>query len=181
MNVKLYVEGGGQQNSALKAACRRGFREFFSKAGLRRCPDVVPSRSGAEASKDFQSAVAQGESAVLLVDSEGPVRIESAAGERIHFMVQAMEAWFHADKVALERYYGQGFRVKALRQASPETILKADLFAGLKAASKECQKGEYSKSNHSFEILAQIDPAKVRKASPYADRLLTTLDSLCEP
>ncbi len=36
--------------------------------------------------------------------------------------------------------------------------------------------GEYSKGGHSFEILETLDPAKVRAASPHADRFVQTLD-----
>jgi hypothetical protein len=47
----------------------------------------------------------------------------------------------------------------------------------MKQATKDCQKGEYSKGQHSFQILALIDPAKVRAASPkHAGRLLDVLD-----
>jgi hypothetical protein len=81
-------------------------------------------------------------------------------------MVQTMEAWFHADKDELQRYYGQGFRPASLSpRLDIENIPKGDLFAGLKGATSNCQKGEYSKGEHSFQILARIDPAKVRTSS----------------
>ena len=97
----------------------------------------------------------------------------------MHMMVQAMEAWFHADRDALRDYYGQGFRMAWLSpRPDIEAIPKVDLFGGLKRATKDCQlKGEYSKGGHSFQILALIDPAKVRAASPFADRLLRVLDT----
>jgi hypothetical protein len=90
--------------------------------------------------------------------------------------VQTIEAWFHADKATLRQYYGGSFKESALNgRTNVEEILKADLFDGLKRATKDCQKGEYSKGQHSFQILARIDPSKVRAASPHAERLLTTL------
>jgi hypothetical protein len=96
-------------------------------------------------------------------------------------MVQAMEAWFHADKDALEAFYVRDFRKSALTQrADVEKISKKDLFDGLKRATKDCQKGEYSKGDHSFKILALVDPAKVRDASGYAERLLGHLDRICK-
>ena len=95
-------------------------------------------------------------------------------------MVQTMEAWFHADKESLQEYYGQGFRSAALRpRLDVENIDKDDLFAGLIAATKDCKKGSYSKGQHSFEILARIDPARVRAASAHAHSLLSTLERLC--
>ena len=93
-----------------------------------------------------------------------------------------MEAWFHADKIKLEEYYAQGFRAAALtRRPDIDNISKADLFAGLKLATKDCQKGEYSKGQHSFQILALIDPAKVKAASTHASRILQVLDHTCTP
>jgi len=95
-----------------------------------------------------------------------------------------MEAWFHADKETVREYYGQGFRLSALSpRLDIDNIPKADLFAGLQMATKACpKKDEYSKGKHSFEILALIDPAKVRASSPaHAGRLLTALDQMCVP
>jgi hypothetical protein len=93
-------------------------------------------------------------------------------------MTQAMEAWFYADKESLKEYYGQHFKDAALSpRTNVEEIPKADLFDGLKRATKNCQKGEYSNGQHSFDILARIDPSKVVAASPHADRLLKALTS----
>jgi hypothetical protein len=74
-------------------------------------------------------------------------------------------------------YYGNKFRAAALTQRPDvENIPKADLFSGLQRATEHCPKGEYSKGGHSFQILALIDPAKVKSASAYADRFLDLLD-----
>lgn len=203
MSVKIYVEGGGDHNKNLDTQCRRGFSEFFRKAGLAgRMPRVVRCGGRRHAYDTFCTAHESADNdylPILLVDSEAPVaqadpwehvrlrpgdeweRPRDASEDQIHFMVQAMEAWFHADKDALAKYYGQGFRVAAMkaRQATVN-IPKADLYEGMKSATKDCQKGEYSKGQHSFQILALIDPAKVRAASPqHAGRLLDVLDREC--
>lgn len=205
MTVRIYAEGGGDHNKALQTECRRGFSEFFKKAGLEnRMPKVVACGGRQQAFKDFRTActnVEEDSFPVLLVDSEAAVtgtdpwrhvklrqgdeweRPEDASDDQLHFMVQAMEAWFHADKGTLQRYYGKGFKANAL---SPRTdidnIPKADLFDGLERATRDCQKGEYSKGDHSFKILALIDPAKVREASPgHAERLFSVLDQVCQP
>ena len=113
--------------------------------------------------------------AVLLIDSEGPVSTRPIEENR-HFMVQTMEAWFYADKDALKQYYGLTFSAAALSQRPDvETIPKSELIPGLKKAVK----GEYLKGEDSFKLLALIDPAKVRAASSYADRLLKYLDTVC--
>lgn len=88
------------------------------------------------------------------------------------------------NKEMLQKYFGQGFRLAALRpRPDIDNIPKADLFTGMQMATRDCvKKGEYSKGQHSFEILAQIDPAKVRASSPaHAGRLFSVLDRKCAP
>ncbi|MGA3041881.1 MAG: DUF4276 family protein [Bryobacteraceae bacterium] len=202
MTVKVYVEGGGDHNKALETQCRRGFPEFFKKAGLEgRMPRVVRCGGRQQAYEKFRTSHENAggiDFPILLVDSEAPVdgssswehvrlrpgdqwsRPQEASDDQIHLMVQAMEAWFHADKDALQEYFGRGFRVAALSQRPDiESIAKADLFAGLLRATKDCPTGEYSKGEHSFQILARIDPARVRAASPFADKLLSVLGRTC--
>jgi hypothetical protein len=199
------VEGGGDHNKALQTECRRGFSEFLRKAGLEgRLPRVV-ARGGRSQTYDKFRIAHEGKGAedlpILLVDSEAPVtasdswqhvrlrqgdeweRPQGASDDQIHLMVQALEAWFHADKEELQEYYGQGFRMNALSpRLDIEKIPKADLFAGLQKATKDCKKGEYSKGEDSFKILARIDPARVRSSSPaHAERLLNVLDQVCAP
>ena len=93
-------------------------------------------------------------------------------------MVQVMESWFLADREALEAFYGQGYRSNALPpEQNVEQIPKQDVFKGLDQAARDTSKGNYSKGKHGFEILEMLDPAKVRKASPYADRFIKALSS----
>ncbi len=174
MIVKLYVEGGGDNNHALATQCRQAFAEFFQKAGVEKRPRVIACGGRSQAIDRFKDAIKSGDSPLLLVDSEGPAPMMPEADT--YYMVQTMEAWFHADKATLRQYYGGSFKESALNgRTNVEEIPKADLFNGLKRATKDCQKGEYSKGQHSFRILARIDPSKVRAASPHAERLLTTL------
>jgi hypothetical protein len=136
---------------------------------------------------------------MLLVDSEGPVsqldpweyirlrtgdgweRPPGASDEQLQLMVQTMEAWFFADRKELEEFYGHDFRSSSLSPRSDiENIPKRDLFTGLQSATADCRKGAYSKGEHSFQILARIDPAKVRAASPvWAERFVCALDRMC--
>lgn len=204
MKVRIYVEGGGDHNKRLKAGCREGFKKFFGKAGLAgRMPEVMPCGGRSRAYKDFRTShenAGPDDFPILLVDSEVPVvqaerwehvrlrvddgwqRPRGASGDQIHFMVQAMEAWFHADKEKVQEYFGQGFRLASLKSRTDiENIPTADLYDGMQMPTRDCRKGEYSKGQHSFEILALIDPARVRAASPHAGRLLNTLDRICAP
>jgi hypothetical protein len=138
----------------------------------------------------FKTDVAQGKPdslCVLLVDSEGPVKqdLDAAAylqrtdgwrfpalrNWRVFLMVQAMEAWFFADRKTLADYYGDGFRANALRgsERSIEAIAKDDLEPSLVSASRDTMtKGEYKKATHAFELLALIDPGRVEAASTHA-------------
>lgn len=88
------------------------------------------------------------------------------------------KSWFVADRDCLKAYYGQGFNPRKLaRRPEVERIPKADLYAALDRATRNCTKGTYEKSKgkHSFSILATVDPGKVAAASPHARRLLGTL------
>ena len=197
MNIKVFVEGGGE-TKALRTKCRRGFSNFFQKAGMEHHkPSVIASGSRRSAFDDFRAAVHRAkkdEFIVLLVDSEDPIAAGSspwqhlkardswnqpsdATDDQVHLMVQCMEAWFLADKDTLVTYYGNGFNQNALpARQDIEKIPKNDVLNGLKNATRSgVSKGEYGKGQHSFDILAQIDPDKVIKASPHAKRLVKTL------
>ena len=128
------------------------------------------------------------------MDAEGPVtakgpwghlkaqdtwdRPAKATDDDCHLMVQVMESWFLADPDALSSFYGQGFRPQSLPQnPNIEQASKQDVLNGLDGATRETTKGRYHKGRDSYEILANIDPAKVTNASPYARRLIRELTS----
>jgi hypothetical protein len=118
---KLYVEGGGQ-SKALKTACRSGFSRFLEKTGLTgRMPRIVACGSRQNAYDSFCTALQNGESALLLIDSEAEIsqryqqdipdrwlpwhhlksrqgdgwnKPDAAGNADCHLMVQCMEAWF---------------------------------------------------------------------------------------
>ena len=189
--VKLYVEGGGRR--ALNRECRKAFGAFLANAG------IAPGRVEVEACgprgdayTTFSADVHSGLRAILLVDAEGPVTVQSswqhlqandgwsrpqgAADSQCHLMVRIMESWFLADAGTLEAFYGRGFRRQALpANADIEQIPKQDVLNGLGQAARNTSKGSYKKGAHSFEILAKLDPAKVKDASPYAARLIQAL------
>lgn len=196
VEARLYVEGGGD-SKVLHSACRRGFSEFLRKAGLQgSMPRIVACGGRRQAFDDFCTAVKQKKIAVLLVDSEvlvtdvSPWRhLLSRPGDQwakpagvtddgCHLMVQCMESWFLADRQSLAAFFGQGFQANQLpAEASPiESINKDQLLQSLVKASRQCKtKSSYGKSEHSFLLLAKIDPAKVIQASPWADRFVKIL------
>ncbi len=195
MSVRLYVEGGGDRNS--KIACREAFRSFVRKAGAdRRMPRIVASGGRNQAYDDFKAALVQRNvTAMLLVDAEEEVtasgswehlrsrdgwrRPTGASNDQCHLMVQIMESWFLADRQALQDFYGDGFRPKAL-PGNPkiEQVPKQDVLNGLERAAQSTRQRGYSKGRHSFSILATLDPTKVRAASPYANRFIQALLAL---
>ena len=197
MIAKVYVEGGGDGRK-LRARCREGFSSLFGKANLPERMLKIIACGGRQSAYDrFCAALRSSnkqEFIVLLVDSEdavvggaGPWRHlrkhdgwdkpEEATDDNAHLMVQCMESWFLADKDGLEAFFGHGFRRNALPgNPDVEEVAKADVLDGLKNATRQCQsKGEYGKGRHSFELLSEVDPAKVLAASPHAKRLVDIL------
>jgi hypothetical protein len=100
--------------------------------------------------------------------------------DHVFLMVQAMEAWFLADRQALATYYGSGFRLNALPgdELHVEIIAKTDLESSLKNATKNTQKGEYHKTRHAFALLELIRPEQVEQSSKHAGDLHTFLRAL---
>jgi len=199
VNIKMYVEGGGNVRE-LRARCRKGFSSFFEEANLAgRIPQVIACGGRDTTYDKFAAALRSAGDQVfvaLLVDSEGPVaegtgpwrhlqardnwvRPDGATDDNAHLMVQCMEAWFLADKDCLAAFFGRGFNRNALpRNPDIEQVAKADVLDGLKRATRQCRPtGEYGKGRHSFEILAKVDPAKIVAASRHARCLVNTLIS----
>jgi hypothetical protein len=122
LKVKIYVEGGGNDNGRLCAELRQGFQSLFIKAGFEgKLPSVIASGSRNDAFNDFNTAVKKvkaDEVVLLLVDSEDTITASTkwehvqkrdswdkptnANDENLFFMVECMESWFLADKDALK-------------------------------------------------------------------------------
>ena len=185
--IRIFIEGGGNDPDLL----RSGLSRFFWKAGVR-CRVVACGGRDTAFRKWRTACSSRSESLnILVVDSEGPISttprrhlekndpswlIPSGCDDQLHLMVQMMEAWFLADPEALAKYYGQHFGAKALpARENVEQVAKADIERSLKEATRRTQKGEYHKIRHASDLLARIDPAKVRKRAPHCERLLTTL------
>jgi len=93
--------------------------------------------------------------------------LSGVAPDRIHLMVQCMEAWVVADPEALEAFYKQGFRKGRLPQRpNLEEELKADVYAKLEAATENSAKGKYAKIRHASQLLQRINPEKVERRCP---------------
>ncbi len=101
---------------------------------------------------------------------------QNAKDTDCHLMVEVMETWFLADVEAIKKYYANKFTENCLpKNLDIEKVSKRDILSSLCDATKNTQKGSYNKSNHSFDILALIDPEKVKNRSPWAKRFIELL------
>ncbi len=194
VTATLYIEGGGEGRE-LGARFREGWNEFFESAGVGSRTKIVRGGTRQQTFDRFTTAVEVGRPGtvpLLLVDSEdwvaprnsvwqhlyardGWSQPPDASNEQAFLMVQIMETWFLADRVALQNYFGAKFRQNALKQwPNLENIPKTTV---LDVLEKATSKG-YSKSKVSFELLARINPALVEAACPHARALLNRLRNL---
>ena len=193
---RLYVEGGGDGNSALASECREAFSELFKKAGITKKPAVTACGGRKRAYDLFCEAHELGVDDVwLLVDAEDVVsssgsnfnpwdhvkhrvgdgwdRPHGAADEQLHLMNVTMETWLLADRAALIEVLGERLNVAKLppEGASLETKSKKAVYDALSAATKSTPSHSYAKGSHSFKILANVSPVKLRQL-PWARRFL---------
>ncbi len=191
MSLRIYVDGGGDQR-VTSSQCREGFAEFFRKVVVPgKQPKIIACGSREAAFDDFKIALKKytDDFVMLVVDAEGAVqgspwahlgwaKPANATDDHAHLMVQIMESWFLSDRGMLAEYFGQGFNANALPGSANniEGIPKDDVLEGLKRATSNLKtKKPYSdrtKVQHGFALLALVDPAKVKSASPQAQRLI---------
>jgi len=183
--IRVYYEG----DEALQPGFNKFFSEIRNLAYHKKCKIRLIS-TGTKWRQDFSLAINSNSASwnILLIDSEGPTYSAAETCKKnnwdevhttsIFWMVQMMEAWFHADKDAVESYYGErDFNRKALKpNPEVEQIPKKDLLEGLKSATKNTSKGPYHKTAHAPRLLERINPLLVRKASPNCDRLFASLE-----
>lgn len=197
MKVKLYIEGGGNRSS-LHIKCREGFRKLLERAGFQgRMPSTKACGNRNAAYDDFKTALkvaaTTNEYPVLLVDSEAPVsqlpwqhlqsrdgweRPADADDEQAQLMVQCMESWCVADRIALRKFFGDRFRenplpsLENLEARAKETVQEA-----LVNATRDCgrQRG-YEKGKRSFELLGELNPVELKKYLPHFVRLCEMLN-----
>jgi hypothetical protein len=83
--------------------------------------------------------------------------------ERVHLMVQCMEAWIVADPEALASMYKQKFHAQKLpARRNLEDESKADVYKKLNEATE----GQYTKIKDASKLLASIKPEKVASRCP---------------
>lgn len=197
MNVRVYVEGGGDSASS-KAECRKAFSQFLGRA-LVDCPKprVIACGGRESAYENFVTALdVHGQDfVILLVDSEDEVmagttvwqhlktrdnwdKPPTTTDENAHLMVRCMETWLVADRARLMAFYGQHLQQGSLPAlVALETVSKEDVQSKLSHATRA---RPYEKVRHGFALLGGSDPATVVRHCPSFGRLLGVLKSkLC--
>ena len=209
--IALYVEGGGdtaQQKAELRQGFDGLLERAKSSARAKRLGwKLVCSGDRRAAYETFINAVRTNPDAinVLLVDSEDPIAPETRDSgrdaaervahlrqrdgwdlsatrpERVHLMVQCMEAWIVADPGAVAVYYGQGFSPTVLpARPNLEEEPKPDVKDKLARATRGTQKGEYGKIKHASQLLQRIDPTRVAHRCPRFASLMRWLEQTIE-
>lgn len=195
----LFVEGGGDHNPSLASECRRAFKQMLEKAEIKDKPRVVVCGARKQAYDQFCNELASGlNQAWLLVDAEelAPAlkpdsvadpwaHVKARQGDKweqpsgatekhLHLMNVTMETWLLCDRDALRKNFGSKINESKLLPAdsSLETKTKQDINNALAAAVKDTPSEKYSKGSHSFKILADVDPMKLRRTLFWADRFL---------
>jgi Domain of unknown function (DUF4276) len=186
VKVAIFVEGGANRKG-LRVGCRQAFSTLIRNAGVKAPFQVIPC--GSKAYDDFCSAL-RGRGAdgvpLLLVDSEGPVKPYHGAWEHLgnrppgvrdvqaQLMAQCMETWLLTDRPQLRAFYSTGFHENKLpRHTNLEDVHKDEIQKSLKNATE----GKYHKGNHSFTLLANLDPEKL-KTLPRARQFFEAVEQL---
>jgi hypothetical protein len=180
LTVQIFVEGGGDTAETRKQ-CRTAFASLLQKLNLAAQPRIVACGSRGRALDQFRNA--QGP-ALVLVDSERANEHHEPAWKilekeglwtgcigreaSVFLMVQCMESWFLADHETTAAILSVDGR-KLKGNPRIEEIPKRDVLTRLAASG-------YSKRRHSWQILARVDPLKVRAASNHAEQFFTHLE-----
>jgi hypothetical protein len=192
MEIAIYLEGGGNSGET-KAALRLGMSAFLKPlvdlARQRRCRWSITSCGGrAQAWDAFRDALEKEPEKfnLLLVDSEAAVtaspcahlqhrdgwNFRGAEEDQAHLMAQCMETWLVADPEALADFYDQGFNRNALpRRINLEDEPKTQIYAALESATRQTQKGIYSKITHASQLLKRVSQEKAKSRCHHCDRL----------
>ena len=202
----VHVEGGGD-SAALRAQCRKGFRELLVRAGFGgRLPRVVPCGPRDRAFRDFQEDLRNGDGyPILLVDSEDPVadadraeadpsgawrhleerdewkRPSGAQDDQAQLMVTTMETWLLADRQTLINYFPDMNANALPSDTDLEGRRKPDVAAALKKATRPSSNGPYHKGRHSFDLLGKVQPEELKTRLPHFRRFVETLEAKLPP
>ena len=95
--------------------------------------------------------------------------------EQAHWMVQAMEAWFLADRAALRQHFGRRLKESQLPGASVEEITNPKRVLQAATRLRRRPAAEYHETRDAPMLLTLLDVETVRSGAPACDRLFRTL------
>ena len=101
-------------------------------------------------------------------------RLRKPDREQAHWMIQAMEAWFLADREALRRHFGSRLRERQIPNSNAEEVSNPKRV--LRRASASRPERRYHETRDAPELLRRLNIEKVRQAAPACERLLRTLE-----
>ena len=175
--MRVYLEGARRLRNPMKTFLRNAISTIHRQSVTL---EIEPCGSRDSAIR----RCARDAGSFLLKDSEGEdlqqltdrVTALTGAPNRAFFMVQLMEAWFLADRPALETYYGRGLNAGRLpRNPNIEEIPKPDVERGLHDATRQCSKGAYNKGEHAPDMLPRLNPVSIYNTCPNFRRLIDHL------
>jgi hypothetical protein len=194
VSLTIVIEGGSRRSAPVE---KKGFVQLFATVVPGGSPRVKLAGGRSQAMNAFLVEIREGNEAVLLIDSEGPVDDEAhptshaylvataashgvpgiaeAPVDDVHLMVQVMESWFFADPAGVAQ------RVKQLevtkledalrhRNGNLELIPKDDAHRVFVGACGT----KYEKVVH-LEFIGHLDPGKIEAASTRAAALFRRL------
>ncbi|MCO6457350.1 MAG: DUF4276 family protein [Pirellulaceae bacterium] len=186
MSAKIYIEGGGDSKE-LHTRCREGFRRLFEKCGFDgRMPRLVACGGRGATFDDFSTAHANamaGDYVAMLVDSEDPVvdiertwehlkqrdswdKPDGADDEQVLLMTTCMETWLISDRQALREQYPDCLQENALPHLTVMESRTRDAIQNAMVHATRACKNKFAKGKRSFEVVARLDPAELRKHLP---------------
>lgn len=196
VNVKLYVEGGGDSKE-LHSRCREGFRKLLEKSGFSCCmPQIIAGGGRNGTYNRFRSAFFANHdpniTIILLVDSEDPLttspwthlnkrdgweRPNGASDDQVQLMVTCMETWIMADRQALRHFFGDCLKENRLLPAIElESRPCHEVQTALDFATRDCGRNrQYHKGDISFQVMAVLTPEILQQYLPNFQRLVDTL------
>ena len=205
--VRFFIEGDKQERGKGGfISLRQGFTELFTKWAKDKSLEIEFDNkllgSRGEAVNIFLKFVDlyPNQPIFLLIDTEREKDIKESAKlflkkdfpnsdfkkvkeSQLHFMAQAMESWFLADKEKLAECFDQKFNSKALpAHKEVEKIPKKEVIEKLKTATKDTSngKGKYDKGTKAGKILKEIRPHLIIKNAPHGEKLFQDLEKAAE-
>ncbi len=204
--VKIYIEGSkrGSDSKYERIRCREAFGKLFEKAGFKgRLPERIPCGGRSNAFRGFQIGLKNHtQTSLLLVDSEDLViglteeidndfawkhlktrdkwdRPESACNHQVLLMATCMESWICADQATILEHYGTAQIQKNALPTIPilETHDHQNVQQALLHATRNSTK-PYKKGDHSFDLLAKLNPDVLSKHLSQFRRLKAILDKV---